>query len=98
MRHASCVFPTYDSDLRSIDLQQTKEELNAIDLTDAAQLSQDMLVRGVVETIVEESAVLRYLPFIQIVGNSLRYNQEVSLGSVDFYGVGDTWTEFGDDH
>lgn len=62
-------------------------------LTDAAQLSQDMLVRGVVETIVEESAVLRYLPFIQIVGNSLRYNQEVSLGSVDFYGVGDTWTE-----
>jgi hypothetical protein len=52
-----------------------------------------MLVRGVVETIVEESAVLRYLPFIQIVGNSLRYNREVSLGSVDFYGVGDTWTE-----
>ena len=48
-------------------------------LTDAASLSQDMLVRGVVETIVEESAVLRYLPFIQIVGNSLRYNQEVSL-------------------
>lgn len=62
-------------------------------LTDAAQLSQDMLVRGVVETIVEESAVLRYLPFIQIVGNSLRYNQEVSLGAVDFYGVGDTWNE-----
>ncbi|HST04299.1 MAG TPA: phage major capsid protein [Chloroflexia bacterium] len=62
-------------------------------LTDAASLSQDMLVRGVVETIVEESAVLRYLPFIQIVGNSLRYNQEVSLGDVEFYGVGDTWTE-----
>jgi HK97 family phage major capsid protein len=52
-----------------------------------------MLVRGVVETIIEESAVLRYLPFIQIVGNSLRYNQELTLGSVDFYGVGDTWTE-----
>lgn len=62
-------------------------------LQDAAQLSQDMLVRGVVETIVEETAVLRYLPFVQIVGNSLRYNQEVSLGSVDFYAVGDTWDE-----
>ena len=62
-------------------------------LADAALLSQDMLVRGVVETVIEESAVLRYLPFIQIVGNSLRYNQELTLGSVDFYGVGDTWAE-----
>ncbi|MBF6614237.1 MAG: phage major capsid protein [Chloroflexi bacterium] len=62
-------------------------------LQDAARLSQDMLVRGVVETIVEESSALRYLPFVQIVGNSLRYNQEVSLGDADFYGVGDTWTE-----
>lgn len=62
-------------------------------LQDAARLSQDMLVRGVVETVIEESAVLRYLPFIQIVGNSLRYNQELSIGSVDFYAVGDTWNE-----
>lgn len=37
----------------------------------AAMLSQDMLVRGVVETIVEESAVLRYLPFVPMVGNSI---------------------------
>ncbi|MEO8288604.1 MAG: major capsid protein [Chloroflexota bacterium] len=62
-------------------------------LTDAAHLSQDMLVRGVVETIIEESAVLRYLPFVQIVGNSLRYNQEATLGDVAFYSVGDTWDE-----
>lgn len=62
-------------------------------LLDASHLTQDMLVRGVIETVIEESAVLRYLPFIQIVGNSLRYNQELTLGSVDFYGVGDTWTE-----
>lgn len=62
-------------------------------LTDAAQLTQDMLVRGVIETVIEESAVLRYLPFVQIVGNSLRYNQEVTLGSAGFYAVGDTWTE-----
>src|SRR5215203_782883 len=62
-------------------------------LQDSTRLSQDMLVRGVVETVIEESAVLRYLPFVQIVGNSLRYNQEVTLGSADFYAVGDTWTE-----
>jgi hypothetical protein len=62
-------------------------------LTDAARLSQDMLIRGVVETIVDESAVLRYLPFVQIVGNSLRYNQEATLGEVDFYAVGATWEE-----
>src|SRR5438874_1300611 len=62
-------------------------------LSDAANLTQDMLVRGVIETIIEESSVLRYLPFIQIVGNSLRYNRELTLGSVDFYGIGDTWTE-----
>ncbi len=62
-------------------------------LQDAANLSQDMLVRGVIETIIEESAVLRYLPFVSVVGNSLRYNQEATLGDVDFYAVGDTWAE-----
>ncbi len=62
-------------------------------LAEATKLSQDMLLKGVVETIIEESAVLRYLPFVQVVGNSLRYNQEASAGSVDFYSVGDTWAE-----
>jgi hypothetical protein len=62
-------------------------------LADAARLSQDMLLRGVVETVIQESAVLRYLPFVQIVGNSLRYNREVTLGDVQFYSVGDTWDE-----
>jgi hypothetical protein len=52
-----------------------------------------MLVRGVIETVIEESAVLRYLPFVRIVGNSLRYNQEDTLGEVDFYAVGSTWEE-----
>jgi hypothetical protein len=40
-------------------------------LQDASRLSQDMLVRGVVETVIEESAALRYLPFVAVVGNSL---------------------------
>lgn len=62
-------------------------------LAEATKLSQDMLLKGVVETIIEESAVLRYLPFVQVVGNSLRYNQEATAGNVDFYAVGDSWTE-----
>lgn len=62
-------------------------------LLDATRLSQDMLLRGVVETVVEESSVLRYLPFVDVVGNSLHYNQESSLGDADFYAVGDTWSE-----
>jgi HK97 family phage major capsid protein len=62
-------------------------------LADAARLSQDMLVRGVTETVIEESAVLRYLPFVSVVGNSLRYNREATTGDVDFYAVGATWAE-----
>ena len=62
-------------------------------LADAARLSQDVLVRGVIETLITESAVLRYLPFITLNGNSLRYNQEVTLGDVQFHNIGDTWDE-----
>ncbi len=62
-------------------------------LQDAARLTQDMLVRGVIETVVQESAVLRYLPFVEVNGNTLRYEQEVTLGDVDFYAVGATWVE-----
>ena len=62
-------------------------------LADAARLSQDVLVRGVIETLITESAVLRYLPFVTLNGNSLRYNREVTLGDIAFYSVGDTWDE-----
>jgi len=65
----------------------------ALTLAEAAKLSNDMLVQGVVETIVKESPVLQRLPFIEIVGNGLTYNQEKTLPSVDFYDVGDTWVE-----
>ena len=65
----------------------------ALTLAEGAKLSNDMLLQGVVETIVKESPVLRALPFIEIVGNGLTYNQENALPSIDFYDVGDTWTE-----
>jgi hypothetical protein len=52
-----------------------------------------MLLQGVVETIIKDSPVLQRLPFIEIVGNGLTYNQEKTLPDIDFYDVGDTWTE-----
>ncbi len=65
----------------------------ALTLGEAAKLSNDMLLQGVVETIVKDSPVLQKLPFIEIVGNGLTYNQEKTLPSIDFYDVGDTWAE-----
>jgi len=65
----------------------------ALTLTEAAKLSNDVLVQGVVETIVKESPVLQAMPFIEIVGNGLTYNQEKTLPGIDFYDVGDAWAE-----
>jgi hypothetical protein len=65
----------------------------ALTLGEAAKLSNDMLLQGVVETIIKESPVLQRMPFIEIVGNGLTYNQEQTLPDIDFYDVGDTWTE-----
>jgi len=65
----------------------------ALTLAEAAKLSNDMLLQGVVETIVKDSPILQQLPFIEIVGNGLTYNQEKTLPTIDFYDVGDTWAE-----
>ena len=65
----------------------------ALTLAEAAKLSNDMLMQGVVETIVKDSPVLQRLPFIEIVGNGLTYNQENTLPNIDFYDVGDPWAE-----
>jgi hypothetical protein len=65
----------------------------ALTLEEASKLSNDMLLQGVVETIIKDSPVLKQLPFIEIVGNVLTYNQEKTLPSIDFYNVDETWTE-----
>jgi len=65
----------------------------ALTLAEAAKLSNDVLVSGVVETIVKDSPVLQRLPFIEIVGNGLTYNQEATATTASFFDVGDTWTE-----
>jgi hypothetical protein len=65
----------------------------ALTLGEASKLSNDLLMQGVVETIVKDSPMLQRLPFIEIVGNGLTYNRENTLPSIDFYDVDDTWTE-----
>jgi HK97 family phage major capsid protein len=65
----------------------------ALTLTEAEKLSNDVLLQGVIETIVKDSPVLQMLPFIQIQGNGLTYARESTLPSIAFYDVGDTWAE-----
>ncbi|MCD6453571.1 MAG: phage major capsid protein [Dehalococcoidales bacterium] len=65
----------------------------ALTLNEASKLSNNMLLQGVVETIIKNSPILQKLPFIEIVGNGLTYNQENTLPSIDFYDVGDPWNE-----
>ncbi len=65
----------------------------ALTLAEAAKLSNDVLLTGVVETIIYESPVLQVMPFIEIVGNGLTYNRENTLPSAAFYDVGDAWAE-----
>ena len=45
----------------------------ALSLTEAAKLSNDVVLAGVIETIVKESPVLERVPFIEMVGNALTY-------------------------
>jgi hypothetical protein len=65
----------------------------ALTLAEASKLSNDYLLQGIIETIVKESPILQVLPFIEITGNGLTYNQEKTLPDIDFYDVGDTWGE-----
>jgi len=54
----------------------------ALTLVEASKLSNDMLLQGVVETIIKESSVLQRLPFIEIVGNGLTYNQVETIDNL----------------
>lgn len=65
----------------------------ALTLTEAAKLSNDIILQGVIETIVQDSPILQALPFIEITGNGLTYNRENTNPSAAFFDVGDTWTE-----
>lgn len=60
---------------------------------EAAKLTQDLLLRGVIETVVRESQLLQLLPFMEVTGTAVAYNREATMPAASFYQVGDTWTE-----
>jgi len=65
----------------------------ALTLDEASKLSNDILLQGIIETIIKDSPILQQMPFIQIVGNGLTYNQEHTLPGVGWYHVGEEWAE-----
>jgi len=65
----------------------------ALTLAEAAKLENDYLRRGVIETFGEYSPVLEDLPFMEVKGNSYRYNLEETLPGVEFRAVNDGYTE-----
>ena len=65
----------------------------ALTLSEAAKLTDDLVLRGVVETIISESSVLTVLPFMEVTGTAVTYNRENAAPAVDWYDVGDSWAE-----
>lgn len=65
----------------------------ALTLTEANKLSNDMLLSGLIETIIKESPMMALTPFIEVIGTAITYNRESAMPSVAFRAIGDTWTE-----
>jgi HK97 family phage major capsid protein len=65
----------------------------AMTKVEAAKLTNDMLLRGVIETIITDSSVLQLLPFEDVTGTAITYNREDAAPSVAWVDVGDTWSE-----
>jgi hypothetical protein len=65
----------------------------SLSLVEAAKLSNDVLLKGIMETTVKDSPILQKMPFIPIQGNALTYNRENAMATTTWYDVGDTWGE-----
>lgn len=63
-----------------------------VTLAESAKLTHDMLIAGIIETIVDINPIFEVLPFTEIEGNAISYNRENALGDVQFLGVGGTIT------
>lgn len=62
-------------------------------LVEAAKLSNDVILTGVLESVIYQDDLLFTMPWIEIVGNGLTYNKENAVPTVAHYAVGDTWAE-----
>ncbi len=65
----------------------------ALSLAEAAKLSNDVLLQGVIETIVKESPLMASMPFIDITGNAFTYNRENAMATAAFFDPNETWVE-----
>lgn len=65
----------------------------AVTLTQHGYLTQDTLRKGVISTFAENSAVLKYLPFLTINSNSYVYNEENALPGSSFRDVNGNYSE-----
>ncbi|HLB36832.1 MAG TPA: phage major capsid protein [Gemmatimonadales bacterium] len=62
-------------------------------IVEADKYSRTQLLAGVVEEIVDASPMFAFLPFDTVLGNSLTYNRENTLGTAQFYDPADVWVE-----
>lgn len=68
----------------------------SVSLTEAAELSNNEVVQGIVEDIITQDNWFQYLPFVQLNGLAHTFKRERELGNVDFAGIGQDLT--GDDY
>ena len=66
--------------------------MSTVTLAESAKLTQDQLVAGLIESIIEVNPLYESLPFTEIEGNALAYTRENALGDVQFLDVGGTIT------
>lgn len=64
-----------------------------VPLLEAVKSGNDMLKRGVVETIIQESPIVEMLPWITIQGNAYKHKVEESLPTTGFRQVNAGWTK-----
>jgi hypothetical protein len=64
----------------------------SVTLAESAKLTQNLLLAGVIETIVTVNPIYEIFPFMEIDGNALAYNRELVAGDSQFLGVGGTIT------
>ena len=65
----------------------------ALTLTEGEKYSTTELDRTVIDLLVKDSVILQKLPFVEILGNSLTYDQISTVASVEVYSLYDTWSE-----
>ncbi len=64
----------------------------SVTLAESAKLTTDVLLRGVIETVLKESPILQVMPFVHIEGNGLTYNREKALAAAAWHAPLGDWT------